>query len=120
MNVPAVRVQRSSGPYTTIQYFCFGAILAMLLATSGSAKENPVNAIALFDGPSGPAYVQITGLTLNGKSELRVCDGVPRLNKTAYDGLLRVQLANGTALERNADGVLMMSMNPKPVCVVPS
>ena len=120
MSVPAVLMQRSSGPKTTIQYFCFGVILAMLLATSGSAKENPVNAIALFDGPSGPAYVQITGLTLNGKSELRVCDGVPRLNKTAYDGLLRVQLASGTAMERNAEGVLMLSMNAKPVCVVPS
>ena len=62
-----------------------GSIVVILAAAPATAKETPVIAIALFDGPSGPAYVQITGLTLNGKSELRVCDGTPKLNKTVYD-----------------------------------
>ncbi|HEY6349950.1 MAG TPA: hypothetical protein VI636_11125 [Candidatus Angelobacter sp.] len=80
----------------------------------------PVTAIAVFDGPSGPAYVQITGFLLNGKSELRACDGVPKLNKAAYDALLRVQLAGAASLERNADGVLLLAANnAKPVCIVP-
>ncbi|HEY6253236.1 MAG TPA: hypothetical protein VI685_25045, partial [Candidatus Angelobacter sp.] len=97
----------------------FGLVAAILLSPPATAKETPVTAIALFDGPSGPAYAQITMLTVNGKSELRVCDGVPKLNKTAYDALLRVQLAAGASLERNADGVLMLSINAKPVCIVP-
>ncbi|HEY6968859.1 MAG TPA: hypothetical protein VJA94_06635, partial [Candidatus Angelobacter sp.] len=94
--------------------------MAVLFSPCALAKENPVSAIALFEGPSGPAYAQITGLTLNGKSEIRVCDGVPgmKLNKTIYDNLLRIQLANGTALERGADGVLTLTINSKPMCVV--
>jgi hypothetical protein len=94
--------------------------MAALLIPRANAKENPVTAIALFDGPSGPAYVQITGMMLNGKSEMRVCDGMDRMNKAAYDNLLRTQLAGGTSLQRGADGVLTLTVNSKPMCVVPS
>src|SRR5215831_3315027 len=59
----------------------------ILLPPCAFGKENPITAIALFDGPSGPAYAQITGITLNGKSEIRVCDGVSRMTKTVYDSL---------------------------------
>src|SRR5215813_10499853 len=84
--------------------------VAVLLAVSAAAKENPATAIVLFDGPAGPAYVQVTGVTLNGKSELRDCEGVPRINKTVYDNLARPQLGSGSALERGADGVLMLTV----------
>src|ERR1700719_2766958 len=49
------------------------------------AKEATVNAILLYEGPTGPAYIQISGVLLNGKTELRVCDGVPRIDKRTYD-----------------------------------
>ena len=95
-------------------------LLAALVAIPLQAKENPVTAIALFDSPSGPAYAQITGLLVNGKSELRVCDGAPKFNKTGYDTLPRIQLAGAAFLERGDDGTLVLSVNPKPVCVVPN
>lgn len=94
-------------------------LFSALLATVAQAKDAPVTAIALFDGPSGPAYVQLIGLLLNGKTELRVCDGVPKINKTAYDNLVRTQLAGATSLERADDGVLTLTAGAKPVCVVP-
>ena len=99
-----------------------GFLLALLLVFPGlvHAKDTRVNAIVLFDGPNGPAYVQITGLMLNGKTELRVCDGVTQVDKHAYDLMLRAQLAGASSLERGKDGALMLTVNDKPVCVVPS
>lgn len=120
MSLSGLHLPRLSRPLQKFLPFLFCLAATALLSALAAAKETPVTAIALFDGPSGPAYAQITGLTLNGKSELRVCDGVDKLNKAAYDTLLRVQLAGATYLERNAAGVLMLGINPKPVCIVPS
>jgi hypothetical protein len=97
-----------------------GAFALIFASGSVQAKETSVTAIALFDGPSGPAYVQLTGLTLNGKTELRVCDDVPKMDRGAYDNLLRIQLSGATSLERGADGVLRLTVESKPICVVPS
>lgn len=91
-----------------------------LLSPLAQAKDTHVTAIALFDAPNGAAYVQIGGLALNGKTELRICDGVARFDKRVYDGLLKTQLAGATALERGAEGALALTVNSKAVCVVPS
>ncbi len=92
-----------------------------LLAVPLQAKEAPpVIAIALFDGPNGPAYVQISGLMLNGKTELRVCDGVSKIDKKTYDKLAKVQLQGASSLERGQDGVLALASASGSVCVVPS
>lgn len=120
MALSELNLPRPYGSPLKLLRFLFVALAAILLSATAGAKETPVTAIALFDSPSGPAYVQITGLMLNGKSELRVCDGVPSINKTAYETMLRVQLAAGASLERNPDGVLTLSINNKPVCIVPS
>ncbi len=87
-----------------------------------AAKEAVINAIALYDGPTGAAYVQITGVLLNGKTELRDCDGTPRIDKRTYDALPRIQLASAVSLERNSAGtlILLTSGGTQPVCVVPS
>src|SRR5262245_34609757 len=75
--------------------------LAVLFSASASAfAKDPAAAIVLFDGPKGAAYVQITGITVNGKTELRVCDGVPKIDKRAYDVLPHAQLGGATSLER--------------------
>src|SRR5215472_16767118 len=113
-------IPRSFRPKSRFRSLLFVQILVTLLVISVGAKETPVTAIVLFDGPGGPAYVQVAGLMLNGKTELRVCDGVPKLNKPAYDTLLRTQLSAGTAMERGTDGTLMLTLNSKPVCVLPS
>jgi hypothetical protein len=93
---------------------------ALLVTPPAQARENPVTAIALFDGPSGPAYVQIAGIMLNGKTELRVCDGVSKISKIVFDGLPRIQIAGATSLERANDGALLLTANAKTTCVVPS
>lgn len=96
------------------------ACLLSILCSLTYAKDTPVSAIVLFDGPNGAAYVQITGLTLNNKTEVRVCDGVPRFNKQGYDALPRMQLAGATSLERTSAGALTLTADSKSTCVVPS
>src|SRR5438046_10143579 len=80
--------------------FCFG-----LLAVSAPAKDAPpINAIALFDGANGPAYVQINGLLINAKTGLRVCDGVSKFDTKPYDKRTQTPLQGATSLERGGYG----------------
>jgi hypothetical protein len=104
-------------------HFCLlqSAWLLLALALTGHAKDAPLSAIVLFNAPNGPAYVQVTGVTLNGKTELRVCDGVVTLDKHSYDGLPRVPIKLASVLERTADGTLMLTMDGiKSICVLPN
>src|SRR5215831_8574093 len=95
--------------------------LAILLTCSIPAFSKDVPAaIVLFDGPKGAAYVQIINITVNGKADLRVCDGVPKFDKRAYDAFAHIQLAGATSLERGSNGVLTLKVNSEPVCVVPN
>ena len=95
------------------------AISLCLFAVSLQAANTRMTAIALFDGPDGPGYVQISGVTLNGKTELRICDGVTKIDKRSYELMFRTQLASASSLDRSAEGVLTLTVNSKPVCVVP-
>src|SRR5258707_4727914 len=102
---------------------CLAACLVLLAVAvvPAFAKEASVNAIMLFDGPNGPAYVHVTGVLINGKTELRVCDAATKFDKRAYDAMPRAQIVGAASLERNADGVLLLTTgNAPPVCVVPS
>jgi hypothetical protein len=114
---PSQRLPQPSRHFYSWKFVC----LLLALGLNGFAKDAPLSAIVLFDSPSGPAYVQITGATLNGKTELRTCDGVAKFDKRSYDVMPRVQLKVGSVLQRTADGVLMLSMDAtKPFCVVPN
>jgi hypothetical protein len=84
------------------------------------AKDAASAAIVLFDGEHGPAYIQLTAVTLNGKAEGRVCDEVPTFDRTAYNGLARVSLVGASSLQRGTDGVLKLTVNGVAVCIVPS
>jgi hypothetical protein len=98
-------------------------IAAVLLAFTlcSFAKDSTLSAIVLFNTPSGPGYVQLTGVALNGKTELRTCEGVSTFDKHSYDVLPRVQLSAGSILERTADGTLVLSADgAKPLCVLPN
>jgi hypothetical protein len=99
-----------------------GLSLALLMGVVNiaCAKDAPVAAVMLFDGAQGAAYVQITGVTLNGKMEVRLCDGFPKFNKSVYNGLPRAPLKEAASLQRGADGVLTLTVNDKPLCAVPS
>jgi hypothetical protein len=84
------------------------------------AKDASLTAVVLLDGPQGASYVQITEAALNGKIEVRSCDGISKLDKNTYNGLPRVSLADASSLQRGADGVLTLTANGKSVCVLPS
>jgi hypothetical protein len=94
--------------------------LGILLSVSAPAKDSTLTAIVLFDRPGGPSYVQITALTLNGKTEVRVCDGVSQLSKKTYGKLPRAQLRGAKSLQRDLAGNLTLSLaDSSSICVVP-
>ncbi len=92
-----------------------------VLVHSLSAKDIPINAIVLYDTPAGAAYVQMTDVMLNGKTELRSCTLGSKVDKSDYGRLAKVQLKGAASLERNVDGVLILTgEDQQQVCVVPS
>jgi len=116
---PAESVSPQNRTCATIRMLA-AALVVCLFSLLARAANPRATAIELFDTPSGPAYVQISGLTINGKSDLRICDGMPRFDKRAYELMLKAQLAAASSLERNADGILTLTVSSKPVCVVPN
>lgn len=85
------------------------------------SKDAPVTAIALFDGPNGAAFVQVTGLLMNGKAEVRSCAGATQINKSNYGKLPKVSLNSSvTSLERDAKGTMTLTRGGASECVVPS
>jgi len=92
-------------------------------APAASAKEAPLTAIELYDGPSGAAYVQLADVLINGKTEVRDCSplGSASVDKSSYNKMGKVLLAAGSVLERGADGVLRYSSpSGQAICVVPA
>src|SRR6266700_5784912 len=81
-----------------------------------------LNAIELYDGPSGPAYVQLSEVLINGKLELRSCasmDSSP-IDKSAYGKMSKLTIAAGGILERDSNGVLRYGTSDGAgSCVVP-
>ena len=94
--------------------------LVGFLASSASAKDAPLTAIVLYDSPSGAAYAQVTGLMLNGKTEVRTCDPTGKLDKNTYGKASKMQMKGATSLERTSDGVLMMTREQQTICILPS
>ncbi|HEV3041947.1 MAG TPA: hypothetical protein VHA33_29570 [Candidatus Angelobacter sp.] len=107
-------------PRFVLRFFLVAACFASLAASTVAKDAPPINAIAVFDGANGPAYVQISGLLINAKTELRVCDGVAKFDKKTYDKLPKTQLQGATSLERGQNGALSLASAPGTVCVVPS
>jgi hypothetical protein len=91
-----------------------------MMAIPAHAGDVSLTAIALFDGPGGAAYAQITAVTLNRKTELRSCADATKISRSTYGKLPRVQLKGATSLEVNADGGLVLTIDKTSLCVVPS
>jgi hypothetical protein len=92
-------------------------------APSAAAKDIPLTAIELYDGPSGAAYVQLSGVLINSKAEMKDCTQfqLGSVDKAAYGRMGRVVLAVGGILERGADGVMRYSLGGgQTVCVAPA
>jgi hypothetical protein len=104
-------------PHARWLVLCFAA---SLLVVPAQAKNASLTAIELYTGPDGPAYVHITDVLINGKSDLRVCDSVPKIDKSAYARLAKITLSTGTSIEYGNDGTLTLARDSASSCVVPS
>lgn len=99
----------------------FTLLFVAIAGTTLHSKEVPITAIEVFDGPSGAAVVQITGLLMNGKAEVRSCGGATQINRSAYGKLAKIPLNSSvTSLERDASGVMTLTRGTASECVVPS
>ena len=120
-SVGAVRLGKIPG---TSSHALIGILITALVILSPKvgAKGPSLNAIELYDGPSGPAYVQLADVLINGKIELRVCgstDSAP-IDKSSYNKMPKVTLSAGGTLERDGTGVLRYGTPESPAtCVVP-
>ncbi len=99
---------------------CWLLIVVIGGSVSAPAKDAPATVVALFDGTEGAAYVQLVGMTLNGKTEVRLCDGVSRFDKSGYNALPRSPFTGASSLQRGADGALTLTVGAKTLCIVPS
>ena len=110
-------------PGSVFRALAAGAVVAVVSwGTTAHAKEPSLTAIELFDGASGPAYVQLADVLINGKAEMRLCPGAESgpMDKSVYGKLSKTALAVGGVLERGADGVLRYRQGDAPAqCVVP-
>ena len=99
-----------------------GAISVAFWGSGAQAKEPSLTAIELFEGASGPTYVQLADVLINGKAEMRVCTGAESgaVEKSAYNKFPKTGIGVGGVLERGTDGVLRYAQGQGTgVCVVP-
>jgi hypothetical protein len=95
------------------------AICLSVMLSSSWAKDVPVTGVLLYLVGTGYGYVQVTGLLINGKTELRACSTDP-IDKSVYRNLNKFTLATVKTLERMPDGKLMAAFgDAAPVCVLP-
>jgi hypothetical protein len=108
-----IRKSRPCGARLLALGFC------LTLSGVSLAKDVPITGILLFAGSDGPAYAQVSGLLINGKTELRSC-GTGGIDKNGYKNLVKINLSSVSTLERLPDGSLVAEVNgAAPVCVVP-
>jgi hypothetical protein len=105
----------------SIQRTLFALLLIALAVPVVHSKDILITGIELYDGPDGAAFVQLTGLLINGKAELRSCNGVTQITKSNYGKLLKIVLTPSiTSLERDARGTMTITRGTESECVVPS
>jgi len=112
-------VFRRAGSIFALALF-IAPLLPFLLGAEAWAKEPPLSAIVLYDTEKGAAYEQVSDLLINGKSELRICTTGQPIEKSTYGRLPKITLTGATSLERTADGILTLTKDSSPSCVVPA
>lgn len=100
---------------------CVSVLIACLLffVPTAHAKTTGLTAIEIYPGNDGQNIAQITNFILNGRNEVYLCGDAKRLDKAQYRKLAKVNLTAGMSLERNEQGVLVLSNAPQSGCVVP-
>src|SRR5215469_3479305 len=107
MELLVVRKLKSPGMGIRVRLLAIWIVCFVLVANLAWSKEAPLTAIELYDGPSGAAYVQIMGVLISAKTEMRAT-ATPEtpMDHGFYNKLAKVTLAVGGMLERGVDGVL--------------
>jgi hypothetical protein len=103
--------------------FLIGSVI-LIFPVLCSAKNSSLSAIEIYpvpgsQGAGSQAYVQINDFSLNSKNELRLCNGASKIDRETYGKLPKIPLAPGMALEREQNGVLMLTRGGQPECAVP-
>jgi hypothetical protein len=91
-------------------------------APHAMAKQPSLIAIEIYDTASGPAYVQLSDVFINGKTELRDCTPFQNaaIDRSTYNKLQKIVLAPGAVLERDKDGALRYRAGSgKTLCAAP-
>src|SRR5580698_3215280 len=98
------------------------AILGLALLTGpATAKDAPLSAVELYDGPSGPSYAIISGIAINQKNEVRGCGASDKaIAKNTYNDAQKIVLAAGMSLEYTQSNGFVLTKDGTPGCVVPS
>ena len=112
--------QSGSQPPRAHLHQIFAAVMmAAISVVPVHAKEAPLTAIEIYNGPNGPSYVQISDVLINGKSEMRSCGDAATIDRSSYGRLAKVTLATGMSLDYRTDGVLTLTNDSSSSCVVP-
>lgn len=105
---------------TACKLIGFALLLFVLLYVPGAqAKDKSLTAVLLFEGPKGPAYLQLSDVMLNGKAEAYVCTKGSSFDNSTYHRMTRMSLANGLELERDAEGALALKTSEGAYCIAP-
>jgi hypothetical protein len=113
-------LQRKAFLLNSLLWIGSSALALGYFAPAAHASKQGLNAIELYDGRSGAAYVQLTNFFINDKLELRQCTSGEAIDHSAYGKLNKVVMAPGGTLERGADGILRYSTGGgQGICVVP-
>jgi hypothetical protein len=96
----------------------------LISSTLCASKNSSLVAIEIYpvagsQAPVAQAYVQIDNFSLNLKNEVRLCNGASKIDRESYGKLPKVLLTPGMTLEREQDGVLMLTREGQPECAVP-
>ena len=112
--------RHGAGAILVLHNFVLHMILALACANWAAAKDKPLVAIVLYEGSSGPAWVQISDVALNGKTEVAVCTPGATLDNSAYRKLSKMRLLGVVSLERDAAGTMSLATGTGLYCIVPT
>ncbi len=119
--VPSTQVPKKGLiPKASFAFFSAALLSLSFASVSAYGKDAPLSAVELYDGPSGPAYVLISDVTINTKIELRGCGSSDKITKNAYGDSQKVVLGPGMSLEYTAADGLVLTKDGAPSCVAPS
>jgi hypothetical protein len=113
-------LKRASNHHLAFASLAMAIFIAALWPRTVSAKNPPLSAVELYDGPNGPAYVLISDITINTKNELRSCGSGDKITKGAYGDSPKIVLAAGMTLEYTQSNGLVLTKDGAGSCVAPS